>query len=360
MNRINPKWHSIFFEIAALWMWFQGAAPAVAVAAEKDQIWQTFADRQAAAETASLSWRQSTLASPSRNGLSIEQASDSTKADSSPVNKKQAHPVLLILAGDRVRYESSIRAFAGGRDGDLVPSVVAYDGKRNQSLTNEEFGGMKDMDAFDEWSNIALFGAVLNLRPLRPEFFGESPAKWTVEDSPSVIDGRRCVVLSHRRPRGFVTHVHLDPEKNYVPLRYASLRGDRPSARVDMHYERTEEPTWIPSSWTSTFYAGGRPSHVYRIEVQEVVLGLEVPDETFTIEYPPGAELTVVEGPIHTPESEKRVVVAQTGELVPHRLAVAEATKDSGWGWWYLVLVALGVAVLGGALWLWRREASVI
>lgn len=168
-----------------------------------------------------------------------------------------------------------------------------------------------------------------------------------------MIDGRSCIVLS-RRIKKAVHRVYLDAEREYLLLRYEMLFSGRAGVKVDAKYERTDPPVWVPSSWVASI--GGERSEN---QVTEVELGIPVPDETFTIIYPPGAKVRVIggAGPIARGDPsppQQRFVADDDGALIPQR-AVDAAAATAGQGWWSLTFTAAGAAVLGAVAFLWWR-----
>lgn len=356
-NMIYSKWLCSLVSMAIV-----SVGDIRAGADEREAIWTTFQARQQAAETAEVVWnKQFTLAASSANRFrSLAAATQESGGDVvSP-----SHTDRFFLSGDRARYETWISSFGGEKDGEQVPSIDAYDGKRHQSLTRGTHGTIKDLDSFDGWLNVHLTALVLSLRPLRPEAFGPTPGKWAIDQRRSVVDGHECIVLVQRTsPRpdlSRIRRVMLDPERQYLPLRYEAETGGYLSLRVEMRYEQTHSPEWVPSSWTAAFYRGGDISEQSLNELKEVVLGLDLPDETFTVDYPPGAEVTRVGNSIppgRLAPSTQHLVMSKSGSLVPRRQEVAQQTM-SGWGKWPAILGAVGMALLGGALLLWRRRMT--
>ncbi len=333
---------------------------------ERDAAWQAFQRRQEATATASVVWSER-LTVP---GAPVLQSRPDGESDGAAEERvSEGHRSTLILSGDRVRYESMIASYASGDEG-FIPHVSAYDGTRQQYLATgaEVSGSIKEREVFDEWRNINLLGLFLALRPLREEFLGPTPEEWTVEGRPAIVDGRRCVVLAQRRgplpqassPASRTKLIYLDPARDYVPLRYESMLGNTLSGRCDMRYERSEQPTWIPSSWASAFYRGGEPIDRSENEIESVSLGLEVSGDTFTIDFPEGAQVSFAGKRDEIPPGRlvapvERLTV-RDGKMVPRRQALAEETAE-GWRLWPL-LIAAGAAALGFAFLIWRRRTT--
>ncbi|MBA3313687.1 MAG: hypothetical protein H0T47_10425 [Planctomycetaceae bacterium] len=319
------------------------------------EIWEAFTARQEAADSAEVRWTTQKM----QGAALIEQMKGNWSPEAASLQGDVPIPPAacrMVLWSALVRYESQEALLAQGKAQELRPSINAYDGRRLQTLQDsvvrggQTTGFVKDAREFDEWRNIHLAGLMANLRPLR--IFGRTPAEWTLEARPEVIDGRSCVVIVQRETDKLSRRIYLDSERDFVPLRIQSEREDSVYARSDMRYERTEEPRWVPSSWTASFSQGGRLLTQTDNELTDVRLGLPVPKETFTVEYPKGALLTVVDG-----KGDRVMVVADDGEWVPYRQAAAEATANFGWPPWAMFLAGIGVAALAVALLQWRRQS---
>lgn len=316
--------------------------------------WARFAERQAAADTADVTWQRESM----RTGAAI----NSPAGRRGPIRPGRPRPMdvvgpttdsRLVLAGDRGRHEYEWAMNSGG--GATTRMTNVFDGKQQQ-IFNEKgtWGGVKEGKEFDEWGNVHLRALVLSLRPLREEAFGPSPDRWRVESRTAVVDGRSCLVLLDKAAAaGRVGRVYLDPEREFVPLRWEREKGGRASSGVDMKYERTEPPVWVPSSWTATIYHYGDPTSFERSQnqLEEVALGHSVPDDTFTIRFPEGTDLTAV-----LPGLPDRLIVAEDGKWVPFRQAAA--AQSSGTIHWPWLIAATGTAALGVALLMWRRRAA--
>ncbi|MGC1272100.1 MAG: hypothetical protein WBC44_00225 [Planctomycetaceae bacterium] len=325
--------------------------------ATSEAIWRSLRARQKAAESASVTWAQR---------LFIPAPFVKSKRDAAAPAKDVRLPKLpskLVLAGDRVRYETFSASFRSGRDAKPVPMIDVFDGTRHRSLTNDEYGAIKEGGEFDQWQNVHLMGLLLNLRPLRPEMFGTDPEGWTIENRSAVVDGKPCVVLARQGDAsnpGYIQRVYLDPAKEYVPLRYESAYSGQPDARTNIRYERSSAPHWVPSSWTAIFFVGGLPAQETENSLEEVALGIAISEETFSLDYPAGTQVTVSgkKSADDLAAPEQRLVADGEGNLIPRRETVAEETSTAtGWSRWPLIFAAIGAAALGVALLLWRRYA---
>lgn len=324
---------------------------------ERETIWQAYRQRQAEAVTVSAGWRKSSMYSTAPD---IKLGRKPPPEAEDGYHHPPGYRVTLSLSGDRARFES----FSANDQEKLLPTIDAYDGTRHRSLTNNASGVVRELDAFDGWNNIHMRGLFLNVRPLRPEMFGPDPDAWSIDDRSAVIDGRTCVVIvrplkvfEHR----YVHRAYLDPAREYVPLRFESVLNGKLHAQVDMTYARTEPPAWVASSWRSVLYAGDRIHAQSQNDLEKVVLGPEIPDSAFTIDYPPGTRVVIVGSEIPPGKlvpDVKTFAVSTKKDRVPERQAIAQETAESGRGPWPWALGAIGCAALGAALLIWRRRAA--
>ncbi|MBA3316109.1 MAG: hypothetical protein H0T47_22825 [Planctomycetaceae bacterium] len=319
----------------------------------REEIWQVLAQRQEAAHTASVAWQKESL------------VAGSTQPPDEHGNRQEdlalpRHPCTLIVSGNQARFETQIASFANKHRGVLIPHIDAFDGTNKQTFsdgTSGPWGVIQESDSFEEWRNVNLYGLTLNLRPLRPEAFGTIPSDWNVEDRPAVVDGRACVVLT-RPVEKAIYHAYFDRNAGDLLMRYEKTFVGRVASRTDMRYDSMMEPPWLPVSWVTTF---GSDRSVN--EVEQVSLGIEVPDATFKIEYPAGTRISVLGSPRDAAKrggvvSEKMFIVGEKGSLVPRRKVIAEETKNPEWALWPWTLAGIGVVVLAAALLLRRRRSE--
>jgi hypothetical protein len=329
-------------------------------------IWERLRSRQAAAETAEITWTERRL----RVGAAALAEPKPPGPDDDPPEdfKFPDHTCRLVLSGDRVRYENLIPTSVAtdGRGGitplerrELALSIGAFDGTRQQSFTGPTDGSgpngrLVARERFDEWVNIHLLPQFLAVRPLRPEIYGPSPRGWQIENRAAVVDGVSCLVLRSSEPP-YIRRLYLDPDRDYVPRRFVGELGGRPESQVDIRYDRADLPEGVPSSWTATYYFFGEMNSFERSEnvLESVTLGEPIADETYTIDYPPGTDLTTQGLAGLSP----RMIVAENGEWTPLRQAVANQTAN-GRSRWPLLLAATGAAALGVSLLLWRKRMA--
>jgi hypothetical protein len=332
-----------------------------AAASDLTDAWRDFRRHQAAAETAKVEWDQTFWMSEQSVALFLSlQRADGASAPAKAA-ECPAYRCTLSLHGDRARFES-----AGCRpDGSREPCIDAFDGSRNRTFVDlkpgepSDFGTVKAMEVFDEWKMVHLIGLTLVLRPLRPELLGENPEKWTVESRAAPFRETSCLLISatrHVETGESATFVYLDPKHEHRPLRHEGRLDGRITHRVDLFYDDDDDDgnaDWIPSSWESSGFMQGSLWEKSENAVKKAELGVAMPPETFTIDYPPGTQVAVA-GEGMKPQD---FVAGEDGRLIPRRQHLA-AEAGSVWeSWWLDGLAAL--ALCGAAvLWLRQRRSA--
>ncbi|MGC1272406.1 MAG: hypothetical protein WBC44_01770 [Planctomycetaceae bacterium] len=280
-----------------------------------------------------------------------------------------AHRCRLLISQQRARYESQSRSLRDDGKFVTVPHITTFDGTKAYTLWPEgrdgPWGIIQDDEEFDERRNIHLFGLMLNLRPLEMNGIGPDPSVWSVDKRPAVIDGHECVVLTKPFGESF-DRLHVDRNGDLL-RRYEQIvkKTGETLVRVDMQYDPDREPPWVPSSWTSRMRDLDQSTN----RVDEVKLGIKIPDERFRIAFPKGAYVSILSSREEARKAGKNVseqfmIAGDNGELLPRRTEIAERTQianesttATATSRWPLILAAIGAAALGVALLLWRRYA---
>lgn len=328
-------------------------------------VWKEFLSRQQAVETANVVWSMRFyLSVTARENMHERRPRFSTVVGQKPLDLPPTERRLLVSGTNACRYENIGLLFTQEDDGLPYRSIICYGEDGTYQSFSERAGSVErhtgridHRDAPPVWDALHIKPLILALRPLRPEAFGADPSTWDIRSEPAVVDGRACLVLRGYPPAfgsgGPVYELSLDRSRGYIPLRYVSR--DRASGRiysqVDMRYERTEEPTWMPSWWkVDTFFGDGTISEASENEKVQVTLGMTLPTDTFQINYPPGT--LVRDGR----KGEQHFIIADDGRYVPRREAEARASSNgASWPW---LIAAFGAAALGIGLLVWRRAAA--
>ncbi len=321
-------------------------------------IWKVWRAQEAGIHSVEVEWSQALILSARllSESTSSRETTDSSFQEGDVVTPE--FPCRLTIAGDRVRSEGSIPSFARNDRGDLDRSIRAFDGRTEQSLTaiaertsGSSIGGIKEVTATREWSSLQSYPILFAIRPTRIERFAD-PKNWWIEHKQVDVDGWPCIELRSRLPGGdpalqMTVAVLVDYASPHVIRRFLEVIRDAAVTQLDLHYDPQGDPPWLPTHWEySTFFRDGELRQGGTGRLVSVSLNLEVPDETFHIQFPAGA--VVQDGR----RGGNRFIVAADGNMVPF---VSGSPRQSGWNR-YLLLLALGIG-LAGAVWWWKRRS---
>jgi hypothetical protein len=345
-----------FARLAAVMLLVAGSSwwcPAVLSAddGELEVIWEQFAKRQKAGSTARFEFSRSTW-----------RAGEVVDDDSGQDLLTDSNHETLLLSGDLVRYESQSVAVRPEDDGEYVSHISAFDGTSQQYFTNAaslssgvDQASIQQQQAFDEWGNITLRGLFLNVRPLRPEFFGPDTLNWQLRKWPELVNGIECFVLHQtvrelpHEPASLIERVvYLDYARDYVPVRMTEGPPGTAQITLDIVYERGDPPLWIPSSWKTEWHGAVSGKLLERSELmlKDVELGVALPASRFTIDFPADTVL------IDRSDGGRKHVVNADGSRRPYGLP-REGGGRGIYLFWGLVIIVFTAA---GILY-WRRSA---
>jgi hypothetical protein len=172
----------------------------------------------------------------------------------------------------------------------------AFDGhtSRDFSPDNEQFprGAVFASAEYDEIRSLFLAPWILYARPLdRLGLRFPLDSCQVLEERP-VVDGRRCLAIRNwvtvDRTRGFA-EVWVDPEREYVPLRYFGGEGRTVRALVKVSYRMDPVAGWLPQEWFGAFYGtDGRATESEQGWLIRCHINEPIEDQEMSLEFPPG------------------------------------------------------------------------
>lgn len=112
----------------------------------------------------------------------------------------------------------------------------------------------------------------------------------------SVEEGRTCTVLRSRTIKGgAVTFVEIatDPGRDSAIVRYLETTNGKPFSNSTIRYRETPLG-WLPASWTTSLFGGGRLLFSEKLSVTNLELNPSVADSDFDIQLKPGMLLKKV------------------------------------------------------------------
>lgn len=101
-----------------------------------------------------------------------------------------------------------------------------------------------------------LFHSPLQLvfRPLSPCGFGIVPKDCRIVAQASFANGVDCVLVEESRGQDdqrLTRRFWVDPQRDFVVVRYIGQRGGVSKEQLDVQYERYEHQRWLPSRWSA-------------------------------------------------------------------------------------------------------------
>ena len=105
-----------------------------------------------------------------------------------------------------------------------------------------------------------------------------------------VSGGRRFVeLLSERTERRGHSRLLVDPDRDFLPVRYEVFdRNGKLLNLITISSRKDSQARWVPQSWETSVY---RNTHLIRkvtTQVEQIDIGGSFPDDTFSVDYPPG------------------------------------------------------------------------
>jgi hypothetical protein len=250
---------------AAIAVLFLGSLVPEAVAEDiPDALGQAWQRRQDAVATARFEWQS-------------DRGDGSTPFASS-----------FLFDGRKCRYTTH-------HDGEYLST---FDGNRGMRWHAGRGGGgpvgtgaILSQPVFDDALNVHLKAITLCLRPLDPNFDGGAPlSDFEIVSRDDAVDGRSCMLLRQRADaskHNVVFLLYVDPERDFVVLRWATEVDGKLWAQLDIAYAQDAVIGWVPSGWNLFMPRGTNPER-YTCTVTDYALNEPLSDKLFVIDFPPG------------------------------------------------------------------------
>jgi hypothetical protein len=209
-------------------------------------------------------------------------------------------------------------------------------------------------------------GKHVRLLPIRLAFWPLDPlvGVLTKEDlvltnEPAIVDGREHTVV---RSRGGAdaAEIWLDPERDFVPVRYSLLWDDAVVISVSLDY-KSMDGHWVPQSWKITMLdSSGAIRRSYSESVTKCHVNGTLDDAEFSIRPEPGAWVTDSSNDevyIVRQDGSKRIVGPTEYTGSNYRELLNSDPKDAEGGKFVLwAASAVAVAVFSFLLWIRQRR----
>lgn len=334
--------------------------PAQSQTPSKEDIWKAWREREAGINSLEARWTQKLI-------LSARLLAESSSSPAAPGSEgpnadvvTPEFPCVLTISGNRLRFESEIPHFGKGFRGDLNRSVRTFDGQIRQSFTamrertsRSSIGTIVEAAEAKWWNLLECTPLCLTARPSRlPN--SSAAGDWWIDDRNVVVEGRPCVELRSRLKDAdpqlrFVRVALVDHRPPHVVRRLLELIRDSPAVQLDLHYSEENDPPWMPIAWEhSMFYRDGELRQGAEAELVSLRLNLEVPDETFRIDYPPATIVT------DGRRDSKMFIVDTDGRFLPFTSGRGLPSKGQSPLVYVLIVGIVGIA--GAAYW-WKRSS---
>ena len=228
------------------------------------------------------------------------------------------HNAVLILDGDKVRYEVNGPSWSGIQNKivDQEYRLVLHGGTE-KSLFDARRGGADpvgfvkhsiDRTQSQTFHNLPLF---LHFRPFQVQSLKISIDLWRRVNSPSQLNGRPCIVIESSMSKKYVHKLYIDPERDCAVVPIESLDGNRIVFQEDIDYEKNRDSEWVPSKWRGSLNGSrtGRVVEACNATMVRHRLNLPILAEEFELTFPVRTGVTELRG-----RSPERRYVIMPGE----------------------------------------------
>lgn len=264
---------------------------------------------------------------------------------------------VLIVDGEKARYETTSISLAAGKEGHPQPMLSAFDGVLRQSFQPEaavdyDQGVIGGAAASDHWTQAHLSALTLAFRPHLSPLPELNATNFSLVSIDAEWDGVPCFVIDERpgvREGGVHDTLWIDARSN-LPVRWESDVSGQRSFEAEIQYAPDAEVGFVPSWWRVTSYLTPDGSMSQRVEgsVVEYSINEDIPEETFRIEFPAGTRV------IDRRQGEMEYVVTAQGALAPY----LPPARDQAFPWVRYLLLAGSVAVIAALFLVWRQRTS--
>ena len=218
------------------------------------------------------------------------------------------HRVVLILDGDKVRYEMNGPAWSGIQNKIVDQEYrLVLDGSTEKSLFDTRRGAQIPSALSSIQLNehnhkhFTIFRCFSIFAHSRCKSSKISIDLWRLGNSPSRLNDRPCIVMESLASKTYVQKLYVDAEKDCAVIRIEDLDGQRIVFEEDIEYEKNRDGEWVPSKWTGSLH-GSRMGQVLEACSATMVrhrLNLPIRAEEFELTFPVGTAVTEMRGLAH-------------------------------------------------------------
>jgi hypothetical protein len=361
---------------------FAGAASSAEPQVTARQIVDAWSARQSAARSFRFVWVESvTMPKGSMMTPDWPASMNPRKLYVPPETSVVDRTYTVVVDGDKRRTERD--GVAVSREDQLFRSehVVAFDGEILKGYMTSPPGSHptgavsagKDGSALE----VYLYPVYMTFRPFH-RVMGEfdkqemlDPARFAVDSRRVPIGGRPCILLNELpgTAKPSTRSLWLDPERDFVVMRYVQRQGEIVQFQIDIREHRREAPAWVPMAWKMVIFQGvGRMVESMTAKVRDHAVNPAIDPRAFDVDFPPGTWVEDLRAGTTVPES--IYIVQSGGKRRPVTLAEARvytyeelfnsepgmARKGGGMSRYRVTLAIAGALATVALLWLAVRR----
>jgi hypothetical protein len=176
---------------------------------------------------------------------------NSTQAATIPDTTFVAEDRFLMDGRGRIRFDDKSKEWAADK-ADLVPrsSIDLFDGKIRQIQHYDLESGDSTLILRENKIHSGAYGAVMHplatvYRPISIGIAGFEAKNLTLANENATVDNKLVLVVDYGNGK-----VWIDPNKDYLPVRYTIEDKGVTYWRTEITYTRDDDHGWLPQSWT--------------------------------------------------------------------------------------------------------------
>lgn len=325
---------------------------------DKSEIIGSIRLRQSSVRSAKFTWTEEVYESKEgRARVELLKAKLKVTPSQSPEESTYLQKQSFSFEGDKTNHVSVDRMFGESGQFMNVPSRSTFDSSIRMMLDGPNDQTKYPYGRIYKEGELNQDLSLLSLEPILQAYFLFNDRMRLISETRCNIKGeetiedtetgeeRRCVVLADKHESGVLTRIFwLDPNRQFVVVKYALTTGDRRIQRqTDFQYSQDPRFGWIPKGWTIKKYTtNGMLISSVVSTVQNYELNTQFAREEFSIEFPVGTyvnnmrdgrDFIVLAG-----GRKREIMPAEMGatyeRLLTSKQGEAAVRTHSNRGWW--------------------------